>query len=131
MRLEDRGDLKCCAPWLRQEPLGALTALSYINVLRLLIRLTLTMDCGSLSPPAFHDFVHQKEEAPHPPALAGSRAREARAATAFTGGKLGTPNHPGLANRGPCQHVEKFLRGKITIYSSEIRTILFHAPLKR
>ena len=34
------------------------------------------------------------EKAPRLPALAGSRAREARAATAFTGGKLGTPNDP-------------------------------------
>ena len=53
---------------------------------------------------------------PHLPALAGSRARDALAATAFTGGKLGTPNHPVLAKRGdwqePCQHVEKVLWGK-------------------
>ena len=67
--------LEMCVPWLRQEPLGALTTFSYINVLRLLIRLTPTMDRDSLSPPAFYDFVHQREEAPHLPALA---------ATAFT-----------------------------------------------
>ena len=29
--------LKCCVPWLRQEPMGAMTAVSFVNVLRLLI----------------------------------------------------------------------------------------------
>ena len=29
--------LKCWVPWLRQEPLGAMTAVSFVNVLRLLI----------------------------------------------------------------------------------------------
>ena len=42
--------------------------------------------------PPHQPFVHQREKAPRLPALAGSR--EARAATAFTGGRLGTPNHP-------------------------------------
>ena len=60
--------MKCCAPWLRLEPLGAMTAASFIDVLRLLIRrLTPTAACGSPSPPAFHDFVHQRGESASPP----------------------------------------------------------------
>ena len=60
--------LKCCVPWLRLEPLGAMTAASFIDVLRLLIRrLTPTTACGSPSPPAFHDFVHQRGESASPP----------------------------------------------------------------
>ena len=80
------------------------------------------MDRGSLSPPAFYDFVHQRKK-PHLPALAGSRARDACAATAFTGGKLGTPNHPVLAKRGdwqdPCQHVEKVLWGNFFFFPAK------------
>ena len=60
--------MKCCVPWLRLEPLGAMTAASFIDVLRLLIRrLTPTTACGSPSPPAFHDFVHQRGESASPP----------------------------------------------------------------
>ena len=70
------------------EPL--LTAVSFINVPRLLIRLT---HYGLwFTPP--HLLCIRGEKAPRLPALVGSRAREARAATAFTGGKLGTPNEP-------------------------------------
>ena len=60
---------------------------SFIDLLRLLIRqLTPTTACGSPSPPAFHDFVHQRGKRASP----SCTGRESRAATAFTGGKLGT-----------------------------------------
>ena len=61
---------------------------SFIDLLRLLIRqLTPTTACGSPSPPAFHDFVHQRGERASPSCTGReSRARSARS-DRFYGGK--------------------------------------------
>ena len=73
-----------------------MTAVSFINVPRLLIRL---IHYGLWFTPPHPPFVHQREKAPRLPALAGSREREARS-DRFTGGKLGTPNHPRFGQKG-------------------------------
>ena len=58
---------------------------SFIDLLRLLIRPTTA--CGSPSPPAFHDFVHQRGERASPSCTGReSRARSARS-DRFYGGK--------------------------------------------
>ena len=48
--------LKCCVPWLRQEPMGAMTAVSFVNVLRLVLPGGYAFHKFSIQFTTFHNY---------------------------------------------------------------------------
>ena len=69
-----------------------MTASSFIDALRLLIRrLTPTTACGSPSPPAFHDFVHQRRERASPSCTSRESCAQSARSDRFLRGESSGP----------------------------------------